>query len=394
MAQPVNEYTLQRNMMDFKRISVIVSIMSLIAPLFMLRAYLGYFDNASLLTEDIANTSILNGISFFISISVITFSLIIFLPSIIYGFIVPQKSNYMWNYDVIKSVAGLSFILNAIYSSLLFFGIFYFLDISNTDSMWTASTACLIFIFGVTLINFLLLRKPINRVADYKSKKIKAKIVRLYFFVYPAGGMFIILFNCYGQLLLLNSVNHEKITDSFEDFFRLASVMIFLCITNIVPGIVFSLLSDRTSPVRAGYGALASAACALFLLASVLTSIVPLIINRTMTFAGIADWEVRSYIIDSSSFPKERFSNEEWHAVASGIDNKFIVKGIMVYSLNNTRLLCPQGIKPVYKNRLHFVPWNSSYDKDIALELKRMSAACQPFTAGGINRLSENRQKE
>lgn len=389
----MNEYILQRNMMDFKRISVIASIMSLIAPLFMLRAYLGYFDNASLLTEDTANTSILSGISFFISLSVIAFSFIIFLPSIAYGFMVPQKSNHMWNYDVIKSATGLSIVLNAIYSSLLFICIAYLSDIYKTDGLWTGSTVCFLFIFGVTLINFLVLRKPVNRVADYKSKKTKAKIKSLYFFAYPAGGMFMILLNCYGLLLLLNSVNHEKITDSFEDFVRVASVMIFLCITNIVPGIVFSLLNDRTSLIRAGYGALASAACALFLLASVLTSIVPLIINRTMTFTGIADWEVRSYIIDGSSFPEKRFSDEEWHTVASGIENKFIVQGIMVYSLNKTRLLCPQGIKPVYKNRLHFVPWNGSYDKDIALELERMSTACQPFAAGGVNRLSESRQK-
>ncbi|MCZ4060913.1 hypothetical protein O3W44_20245 [Pantoea sp. LMR881] len=260
------------------------------------------------------------------------------------------------------------------------------------DGRWTASLACFLFIFGVSLINFFVLRKPVNRVADYKDKKTKFKIQSLYFFAYPAGGMFMLLLNCYGLVLLLNSVNHDKITDSFEDFVRVASAMIFLCIINISPGIIFSLLHNRTSLIRAGYGALASAVCALLLLSSVLTSIVPLIINRTMTFTGIADWKVRSYVIDGSSFPEKIFSEKDWHTVESGIKDKFIVQGIMVYSLNKTRLLCPQKIKPVYKNRLHFVPWNSRYDKDIAAELENVSAACQPFTAGGVSRLSENEQ--
>lgn len=291
--------------MNLKRISVITSIISVIAPLFMLRAYLGYFDNASLLTEDMANTSIMNGIFFFISLSVIAFSVIIFLPSIAYGFMVPQKNSYMWNYDVIKSASGVSIFLNAFYSSLLFFFIAYLSDKYKLDSRWTASLACFLFISGVSLINFFVLRKPVNRVADYKDKKTKFRIKSLYFFAYPAGGMFMLLLNCYGLVLLLNSVNHEKITDSFEDFVRVASAMIFLCIINISPGIIFSLLHNRTSLIRAGYGALASAVCALILLSSVLTSIVPLIINRTMTFTGIADWKVRSYVIDGSSFPKK-----------------------------------------------------------------------------------------
>lgn len=76
----------------------------------------------------------------------------------------------------------------------------------------------------------------------------------------------------------------------------------------------------------------------------------------------------------------------------SGIKDKFIVQGIMVYSLNKTRLLCPERIKSVYKNRLHFVPWNSRYDNDIAAELENVSAACQPFTGDGVSRLSENQQ--
>ncbi len=221
--------------MSLKRLSVMASIVSVIAPLFMLRAYLGYFDNASLLTEDMANTSILNGISFFISLTVIIFSFIIFLPSVAYGFMVPRSSSHMWNYDSIKSSSGLSLVLNALYSSVLFFGIAFLSAKYRQDDRLTALAACMLFILGVTLINYLIVRDPVKRVADYKGKDTKMKIKSLYFLAYPAGGMFLILLNCYGLVLLLDSVNHDRISDSFEDFVRVASAMIFLCTVNIAP---------------------------------------------------------------------------------------------------------------------------------------------------------------
>lgn len=373
--------------MNLKLLSTLAGIVSFTAPLFMLRAYLGYFDNVSLLTEDMANTSILNGISLFISLSVIAFSFILFLPSIAFGLLIPKRSSDMWNYDTIKSATGLSIVLNATYSSLIFFVIAYLSAKYNTDDLWAASAAGALILLGVTLINYLVLHKPVNLVADYKGKKTKNKIKRLYFLAYPAGGMFIILLNCYGLQLLLASVNHEKITDGFPDFVRVASVMILLCMLNILPGVIFTLLHDRASIIRAGYGALASALCALVLLASVMTSIFPLIINRTMTFTGIADWKVRSYVIDGYLFPVRKFSTAAWLTEDSGIKDKIIVQGIMVYSLNNTRLLCPGKIEAVYKNRLHFVPWSSAYDRDIATELEKMSTECQPFTGGGVSRL-------
>lgn len=81
--------------MNIKYASIVTSIISIAAPLFMLRVYLGYFDNASLLTEDMANTSILSGVSIYISLSVMIFILLIFLPSIVFSIMVPKKQVFV-----------------------------------------------------------------------------------------------------------------------------------------------------------------------------------------------------------------------------------------------------------------------------------------------------------
>lgn len=103
-----------------KLLSLITGIISVVAPLFMLRTYLGYFDNAGLITEDMANTGILNSVFFFMSLSVIVFIIIIFMPSFIFGLSVPKQNRHLWNYEIIKDAVARSMVLNTIYSISLF----------------------------------------------------------------------------------------------------------------------------------------------------------------------------------------------------------------------------------------------------------------------------------
>ncbi|EEX2629381.1 TPA: hypothetical protein N6671_004787 [Escherichia coli] len=108
-----------------------------------------------------------------------------------------------------------------------------------------------------------------------------------------------------------------------------------------------------------------------------------------MELSGISDWKPRLFQIDETKISFSHFANEEWKRVRINGEKRFIVKGIMVYSLNNVKLLCPESIEELYRNTLHFVPWDRDYDKEKAAELKKASARCQPFTHGGVIRLSE-----
>ena len=52
----------------------------------------------------------------------------------------------------------------------------------------------------MTIIDFLILRKPVNQVAGYKER---SRIKRLCFLASPAGGVYLILLNCYGLVFCL-----------------------------------------------------------------------------------------------------------------------------------------------------------------------------------------------
>lgn len=166
------------------------------------------------------------------------------------------------------------------------------------------------FISGVFYINHVILYCHVNKIAKTRSKEVQHKIRMQYFFIYPCFGVFLILLSSFGLLIILESVNRNQISNDFFDFVRLSSVILLFCMMNVVPGVIFLILHGRTSLTKASYSALASAICVLILLASVMTSIFPLIINRTMTFIGIADWKERKYIIDSTQFPEDNFAKK------------------------------------------------------------------------------------
>ncbi|TSH78719.1 hypothetical protein FOV68_22600 [Pantoea sp. paga] len=118
-------------------------------------------------------------------------------------------------------------------------------------------------------------------------------------------------------------------------------------------------------------------------------SFFPVLVDKTMALAGISDWKTRRFQIDNANIPAWNFSNDEWHRLRIAGEKTFSVKGIMVYSLNNVKLLCPESVREPYRNMLRFVPWDRDYDKEKAAELKKASARCQPFTQGRVIRLSE-----
>ncbi|PAW33689.1 hypothetical protein CIL06_21670 [Pantoea vagans] len=117
-------------------------------------------------------------------------------------------------------------------------------------------------------------------------------------------------------------------------------------------------------------------------------SFYPVMVDKTMALAGVSDWSTRRFQIEYADIPASHFSNEEWHRAWTVGEKSYSVKGIMVYSLNNVKLLCPESVREPYRNMLRFVPWDRNYDKEKAAGLKKASARCQPFTQGRVIRLS------
>ncbi|WP_336794814.1 hypothetical protein [Pantoea anthophila] len=374
--------------MNMKTLSLITGITSVVAPLFMLRTYLGYFDNAGLITEDMANTGILNSVFFFISLSVIVFIMIIFMPSFIFGLAVPKQNRHLWNYESIKDAVARSMVLNTIYSVSLFFMTAYLASRYNLSSTLSVSIALTLLFLGVVFLNFIIINRFIHPAAVTKTPAVRLEMKLRFCLYYPVAGIMIIGLNCSALLLILQSVNHEKLTDGIFDFMKVSSLLIFMCVMNLVPGVTFVLLHGRMATARLVCLTAGATFMTLLLMSSLMPSVPLMIINRAMIFSGIADFSTRSYLIDRNIFPEEIFENKAWEKSEKHFQQGYVVRGVMVYSLNKIKLLCPGEIKPLYINVLRFVPWDSNYDSEAKEMLRRQSSLCQPFTEGGVRRIS------
>ncbi|MBK4769029.1 MAG: hypothetical protein FT726_05020 [Pantoea sp. Morm] len=118
-------------------------------------------------------------------------------------------------------------------------------------------------------------------------------------------------------------------------------------------------------------------------------SFYPVLVDKTIALSGISDWKNRSYQVDEKIFPPEQFNRTEWKLETALKGGFFKVRGVMVYSLNGMKLLCPESIREPYKAMLRFVPWDHEYDKKMNDELKSAALSCQPFIKGGVSRLAE-----
>ncbi|WP_229282704.1 hypothetical protein [Enterobacter cloacae] len=189
---------------------------------------------------------------------------------------------------------------------------------------------------------------------------------------------------------IIRWVDTQVAGDSIVAILKLATLISGLGVLLMLPGAVY-VNTDNAARNESWHIRFTLVSVSLWLLITSIyvSSFYPVLIDKTMAFAGISDWQTRRFQVEESKFPASHFGHQDWH-VADNIPGKsYTVQGIMVYSLNNVRLLCPESVRKQYRNMLQFIPWDRVYDQNRSNELKKASARCQPFVQGGITRLSE-----
>ncbi len=369
----------------------LISLMPPLMSLVIIRTYLGSFDNASLFTENLSGSGIFNFVFIFMMLTLAAFAIIFFLPSLIFSISVPESIPKLHNYSEIKRKLTLSAILSIPVTVFWFFG---WVSTSvrypsyGTLTGWTCLSGGLMSIF---LINYLFLRKPVSIAQEYQSSKLRIKTALMLYAVSPVLLLVVIaLLFFFGFNTVLGWIDQNTAEDDIATILKVSVLIAVLGMLLLFPGAIYVVTepTSRNSVWFIRFGIITIILCPL-LTCMYVPSLYPVLVDKTMTLAGISDWELRRFQIDETKIPFSHFTNEEWQRVRTDGEKRFIVKGIMVYSLSNVKLLCPESIGAPYRNTLRFVPWDRDYDKEKAAELKKASARCQPFTQGGVIRLSE-----
>ncbi len=373
-----------------KKTAWLISLMPPVLSLIIIRTYLGYFGNGSLFTENLSATGIFNYVFIFMILTTTGFGVIFFLPSLIFCLSIPKNAKTIHNYCDIKGRISLAALLSFPLTVFTFF-LWAFLSDRFPDYEpvlgWSLS---LIGISSVVLINYLFLRQAAKTAQEFQRAKAYRKTACWLFIGSPLLIFIIILCFTFCVSTIIRWVDAQAAGDSIVTLLKLATLISGLGVLLMLPGTVY-VNTDNAAQNESWHirFTLVSVSFWLLITSMYVSSFYPVLIDKTMAFAGISDWQTRRFQVEESKFPASHFSNHDWH-VADNIPGKtYTVQGIMVYSLNNVRLLCPESVRERYRNMLQFIPWDRVYDKNKANELEKASARCQPFLQGGITRLSE-----
>jgi len=176
--------------------------------------------------------------------------------------------------------------------------------------------------------------------------------------------------------------------DNFWSYYKFVGCMLILSVISSLPGVYFAeniQKKERQYLLREGA---AITIFSIIIFSIIAKSFLPVIIDRAMSFSGISDFTTRDYMINGTTFPMKRFESSLWNTTPSEIKDKFIVSGVMVYSFNGVKLLCPTSILKPYSDMKHYIPFDSNYDKESMSNLLKESGKCQSFINGGVVRLS------
>ncbi|WP_369064345.1 hypothetical protein [Enterobacter sp. MALB-1] len=369
----------------------LISLMPPFMSLVIIRTYLGSFDNAFLFTENLSGSGIFNFVFMFMMLILAAFAVIFFLPSLIFSISVPKSTPRLHNYNDIKRKVTLSAILSIPVSVFWFFGWAYFAVRYPNHGTLTGWACLLGGLMSVLLINYFCLRKPVSIARQYQSARLRIKTALTLYAASPALLLVVIaLYFTFGIPIVIGWIDQKAAGDGIAMILKVSVLISGLGMLLLFPGAMYVVTEPavRNSVWFVKFGAITVILWPL-LTCMYVPSFYPVLVDKTMALAGISDWKTRRFQIDETKIPFSHFANEEWQRVRTGGEKMFSVKGIMVYSLSNVKLLCPESIREPYRNMLRFVPWDRDYDKEKAAELKKASSRCQPFTQRGVIRLSE-----
>ncbi|WP_239506492.1 hypothetical protein [Enterobacter hormaechei] len=369
----------------------LISLMPPFMSLVIIRTYLGSFDNAFLFTENLSGSGIFNFVFMFMMLTLAAFAVIFFLPSLIFSISVPKSTPKLHNYSDIKRKVTLSAILSIPVSVFWFFGWAY-VAVRYPNHETLTGWACLLGgLMSVLLINYFCLRKPVSIARQYQSARLRIKTALTLYAASPALLLVVIaLYFTFCIPIVIGWIDQKAAGDGIAMILKVSVLISGLGMLLLFPGAMYVVTEPavRNSVWFVKFGAITVILWPL-LTCMYVPSFYPVLVDKTMALAGISDWKTRRFQIDETKIPFSHFAKEEWQRVRTGGEKRFSVKGIMVYSLSNVKLLCPESIREPYRNMLRFVPWDRNYDKEKAAELKKASSRCQPFTQGGVIRLSE-----
>lgn len=125
---------------------------------------------------------------------------------------------------------------------------------------------------------------------------------------------------------------------------------------------------------------------ALFIISAIFPPMPYLMLNMSMNLAGVSDWRTHIFYIDEKDFNHNMFKPVLWRTHHyENIQGKFFIYGVNIFTLGNTKLICPEEINKARKESLTFAVLDHGERSQKGELLKVSAMKCIPFNKDTIH---------
>lgn len=312
-------------------------------------------------------------ITFFLLVSLLIISLVLFMPSIFTVLFLNEKSNKE-NIPDKTPYSKKAILITSLVTIITIDAISYLLPYSIAVSL-ILSTFLLSIILNIVAFYFFEGRKY-NTLSYYVDTSIPKKITFLIAPPLIISSIAILPLTFLIGLYPLLQIENEPKSLSLISIITMSLLVIFL---SLIPADLFLGKKEKKSLFKRSYHAVSSSLVIIIILSFVINPIPIIIIDTSLRFSGVTDFRVHDYTINGKVYAEEIFDYPEWEKKSLKSENKFTIAGVTIFSYKDISLICPNNIIEIYKESRKFSMFNSKIDDENLKRLREKTQECFIF---------------
>ena len=348
--------------------------------------YLANIERLDILYDALSVSSAIGIIFGFTLLSLLGFSLIIFISSFIIYLIYTAHEKELKHYDGLTHTFTTVCMCNSFVMCLILISAFclqFFGDLNGFIVFALATCVIILFSYGLCHKLIFSVKSYIDKDNERTVKYLQKKSVKRFLpalLIIPAFTQIFPLIFIAGQLDFVEENNSFL---QIAIFFMLSVVLI---IVGIFPGVIIINEKKNKNILQIITYTLIIIPVSILVLTMIFRPTPNMIINMSMNLSGISDWRTHQYYISIESHPPAMFDGALWNTrFYKEIPSRFFITGVSIFSLGNIKLVCPTRINDARIASLKTtVDDFDEYDIRIK-KLKQTAMACVPFDKGEIH---------
>ncbi len=313
-------------------------------------------------------------------------SVYFFITSFFIPIVIPQDINNLPAYNKIQGNFLSVMMLSGLFPVAFIYMLYCAFDFDQSVKANSGWLSILIMGTLIVIISFLINKRHLEYDLLFKNNRMKLlRRVQIYF-VIPLSIALLVHFQVIPlEIVFMNIATSDK-SVNFKVIAELAFMSYFIFLLTILPGLIY-LKTDTQYKFskRISYSFIAS--LIILLIISTQITVLPVIFTHSVIkLSGISDFKIHSYIIKTSEYPEEFFSNAEWSKKNIKSGKYYSVQAVSMFTTNQFILLCPKDIIKFYRESWKFDLLNVDFDINIRKKLQKEAAYCVPVSAISVKR--------